>query len=229
LEHREGIAYVEAELLLSADANEEAAIAWARHRAPTVVLRRHRIVHAWRYRYVGGRWVRLRAPVEGSYEFFSAGEVDAGPGDEEEPVHQWPGAPLRREPQTHPRYGGTVHLASELEAGRPRTDVRYSAAWEAVRDANVVTVERFGPARSEEAIAWGCERAPIVLVCDHTFENAYWSAGDVDIPELDLPRWGEIDPATRRGTPGGTWTAAQRDRRRFPIGRPDPGTEGWLS
>jgi hypothetical protein len=55
---------------------------------------------------------------------------------------------------------------------------------------HMVEVERLAPPGDlEAAIAWGRERAPVVLVCPVPGLNEYFSAGEEDPEGLGIPRW----------------------------------------
>jgi hypothetical protein len=193
------------------------AIGWGRRRAPDVTLRVDTCVFAWRYRRVGERAIRLRAPAAAAYRFYAAGE-NPGAGKDAE---RWPGASDSRDDEVEPGYGGVVFLVSSTEGCSVVPLGTCRARWEGIRGGMTVPLGSAGPGlRFDEAIAWARERAPIVLVSHGVPDAQYWSAGTVDPPELDLPRWGQTEPATRAIGPGGSWTEEAREGRTFPVDPP---------
>lgn len=163
--------------------------------------------HGWNDIDAAIHWARKRAPVvhvrTGSYpsDWYSAGEHDGRKGSP-----RWPGSRRARAGRVVAGYGGTVYVDQQQPTYWPVD--RYSAWWES--DSGSVLAERGVRSRTrggfgdvEEAIDWGRERAPIVLVAllprfysgpptYPTYEM--WSAGEDDPPGEDLPRLRPITP-----------------------------------
>jgi hypothetical protein len=164
------------------------AIAWGRKRAPRVLLRVHRRVYCYRYLPAAGLVLRLHAPACDDHAIYSAGE-DAVSHDE---VRRWPGALPTRDTEVLPDYGGTVWLVqwpAESDAVNLRGLV---ARWEKLTDGVQHLAEIAGPnweGGEEEAVEWARQRAPYVLICNGPPRYGYLSAGEIDPPGLDLPRW----------------------------------------
>jgi hypothetical protein len=210
------------------------AIEWGRKRAPTVYLRVHLAAYSYRYVRAGEILVRLQAPVDDRFVIYSAGETHPTPrqveGEEDvepEDVRRWPGGSDERDPDVLPRYGGWVYLVQsrpEMEAG---AFLGYTARWEALRKGRLGLAEVRGPDWEGDlpaAVAWGRERAPYVLVCDGPVGFGYESAGEHELPGLELPRWlGPSDVSVLEGDlpqlPPGSWRIAVSEprSRRFPI------------
>jgi len=169
------------------------AVAWGRKRAPIVLLRIHRVALEYRYQRVGDLLVRLHAPVDHDYIHYDAGEVPwaSVPGHQPDPqLRRWPGARDSPDADVVADYGGTVYLVQE----RPEEEgavLGYTARWEALHDGVMIPREVVGPRWEGDfraAVAWARERAPYVLI-HHPRGLGYQSAGESDLPGLNIPRW----------------------------------------
>jgi len=83
---------------------------------------------------------------------------------------------------------GVVWIADDPDLGPAGVPPGVSCHWEGERDGQPVFLEQ-GPdgASLDEAIAWGRERAPRVLV--RVGGSRHFSAGAQDPPDGELPRW----------------------------------------
>lgn len=141
--------------------------------------------------------VRLHAPIDHAYVMYDAGEVPwmSVPGHKPDPqLRRWPGASENPDSDLEAEYGGTVYLVQE----RPENEggyVGYTARWEALRGGVQTSVEIVGPWWEGDfpaAVAWARERAPYVLI-HHPSVHGYQSAGEFDLPGLNIPRWEDPD------------------------------------
>jgi hypothetical protein len=232
---REGVAYVEHAPSLPPEADVTAqwvrpdgtqegeyfgevaeAIGWARSRAPVVLVRVDRALHAVRYHRVAGLWLRLHSPVTFTYGWYSAGEEPTTEND----AARWP-HPLRAGAARAEGYGGEV----QVTVGDPSWNGmsgQLRGSWESFRDDEVVVLEQVLGVVGEDGerlIAWARSRARFVLLCFGPANYQYFSAGD-DIPGLELPSWDPRPEEIPPGPPGSTWTVS-RQGRTFPPGWED--------
>lgn len=178
------------------------AISWGRRRAPEVYLRVHAVRHEYRYVKAGELVVRLHAPNNSGYRIYDAGETawDSVPGRVlDANLVRWPGARDMRDADVEVDYGGTVYLVQE-----PPEDwaggAGYVARWERLNDGVPELAEVAGPTWDgdfDDVVAWGRERAPYVLI-HHAFMHRYESAGELDLPGLEIPRYETSDEALAR-------------------------------
>lgn len=180
------------------------AIAWGRERAPEVYLRIDTRVHSYRYARAGDLLVRLEVPSQTQSTVYVAG-ADRSALDEpaDGVMRAWPpGLPTQGSQES--RYGGSVFLtwpATKLEFG---ADLGYGVRWERV-DGKAPAVGLAGPAWKEDlvgAVEWARARARYVVVTSGPPDFAYWSAGEVDVPELGLPSWPHLIVGSARRLAG---------------------------
>jgi hypothetical protein len=161
----------------------EPAFLWGRRRAPVVYLRVDTVTYSYRYYAAGDVTLRLKAPPKRSEVFWLGGEkVGNWSGVDS---RRWPRAPKGREADIVDNYGGTVHLVREA---RLEYDQGFRARWyELDRDGVHRFREQDVDDVANELVPWGRKRAQYVLL--ELSGAEYFSAGDEDLPGLDIPRW----------------------------------------
>ncbi|HYZ76397.1 MAG TPA: hypothetical protein VE596_03390 [Gaiellaceae bacterium] len=92
-----------------------------------------------------------------------------------------------------PRRRGVVYIAEELKDAVLQGPTRFYGHWESGNPADGVLDEGPGWDEIEAAIAWGRERAPVVLLrLGETGPQAHYSAGEEDtrgvLPSGGMPR-----------------------------------------
>lgn len=210
---------------------------WASRRSAQVSLRVDTFSYPFRARRVGDLVVYLRAPVVSSSRFFSVG-VEWFTGDRED-VEPWPRPVRSRESDREPGYGGVVMLVSSVDACQLVATQRYDVRWEAARDeetlgTQMIVQETATGLDEDAAIAWGRQRARIVLVCLGNMDFEYFSAGEAQLSGIDIPAWdSRLDNPTRLANDQRGWTHGMKRGRRFPIAsNPDhdlDGPDDWTS
>ena len=104
---------------------------------------------------------------------------------------------------THPRDTlrrgtGIVYIAEEVESdadGGWRATGRYAGHWETgVEGAHKMLEWGPGWTDASDAIRWGRERAPLVLIRVGDPPRTYYSAGDRDPEDTQMPRWPTDSP-----------------------------------
>ena len=213
----------------------DAAIGWARQRSPRIALRMESGTYSVRTRRIGGLAVSLRAPVCRSYRHYSAG-TEWFPDSTHE-TEQWPHGASDEETVRETGFGGVVRLVAEVDAWQSEPTDVYGVRWEVVRDEpmrsrRMVVQESASALGEDDAVTWGRERAPIVLVCVGGLTSEYYSAGEEQLAGIDIPSWdSRWDNPTQPANEQGGWVRERRRGRSFPI-ESDPehdldGLDGW--
>ena len=117
---------------------------------------------------------------------------------------------------------GIVYIAQDLDERGERRDF-FSGHWE-LPDPPTSLEHGPGWTDAEEALAWGRERAPVVLV---RLGSQYYSAGDAEPEGKNLPRW---PPAESELSGGGVTSGVVRvgDTVRRPVGPWTPTIHAYL-
>jgi hypothetical protein len=174
--------------------SEDAALQWARARAPeVVVVVRHR-VSPQRVVLVGDIPLLVNCPVERHELTFSIGVVHTG----DTALGEWPRA-LPAPPRRHPNFGGSVHLAFN-DVSQPGNDLGYVTRLIEVGVAASAMTAVAGPAWAEDlpgALAAAGAEASRVLLTLGPPAWEHWSAGERDFDASELPRW--IPEAPEKG------------------------------
>jgi hypothetical protein len=168
----------------------DAAILWARKRAPEVLVRIDRAIFSHQFVRVGGLTVRLDAPVEHRRQDYSAGDVHEPSRD----VRPWPGDRGTVEP-LEAGYGGYA-MVYQRETQPVGDDLGFTARHEVLDGTGSRLSELVGPkwlADLSGAVAWARSRATYVLISSGPPLYEYWSAGSARLPIAGLPNWPEWD------------------------------------
>lgn len=170
------------------------AVAWARARAPEIYVTLRRRVHEHIVVRAGDIPLRFERPVRRDEATFAAGTVEK-PGT----TGRWPDDPSSSTIERVPAFGGTVHVGVFEDPSEKGERVGYVARVERLHPGGTELVEFVGPRWQRDlpsALAWANEQAVYVILTLGAPDWEYWSAGEGDLPDIELPRW-HLDPTKR--------------------------------